>query len=128
MQPQDHWDSIYAGRQADELSWYRPHLERSLALLTQAGSRRDASIIDVGGGASTFVDDLLDLGFLKVTVLDLSSIALECSGLPVVRYSVEGLHALLGPAFQLESSDAEVHLTPWGVAQEFFYGHFRMLA
>ena len=38
---------------------YRPHLETSLALIAQAASSPSASIIDVGGGESTLVDDLL---------------------------------------------------------------------
>ena len=43
----------------EQVSWYRPHLERSLEFIEGAGLEPDAAIIDVGGGASTLVDDLL---------------------------------------------------------------------
>ena len=69
--PQHHWDDVYARKPAEGVSWYRPHLERSLALIDAARLPRDAAILDVGGGASTLVDDLLDRGYTNVSVLDL---------------------------------------------------------
>ncbi len=77
MTEQSHWEDVYARKAADTVSWYRPHLERSLALIDAAGLPRDASIVDVGGGASTLVDDLLDRGYTNVSVLDLSATALD---------------------------------------------------
>ncbi len=59
------------------MSWYREHLETSLELIRRTGLAADAELIDIGGGASTLVDDLLRLGFLSVSVLDLSAVALE---------------------------------------------------
>ena len=56
MTEQTHWEDVYARKASDAVSWYRPHLERSLALIDAAGLPRDASIVDVGGGASTLVD------------------------------------------------------------------------
>jgi hypothetical protein len=47
----------------DAVSWYRPHLETSLALIEKAAPSCSASIIDVGGGESTLVDDLLARGY-----------------------------------------------------------------
>jgi SAM-dependent methyltransferase len=79
MTRQKHWDSIYATQEPDRVSWYRPHLERSLEFLAAAHLPQDASIIDVGGGSSTLVDDLLDLGFCNVTVLDVSQAALDAA-------------------------------------------------
>lgn len=75
--PQDHWEDVYQRKPADTVSWYRPHLETSLALLEQAGLGPDVRLIDVGGGASTLVDDLLDRGVAAITVLDLSRQALD---------------------------------------------------
>jgi SAM-dependent methyltransferase len=72
-----HWDSVYSAKAPDQVSWYRPHLDRSLQFVESARLPLDAAIIDVGGGASTFVDDLLDRGFCNLTVLDLSAAALE---------------------------------------------------
>jgi len=46
---------------------------------------------------------------------------LQCSGLDVVRYAPEALHAEFGPRFRLLRHEAEVHHTPAGKAQEFVY-------
>jgi SAM-dependent methyltransferase len=76
MSGQEHWDQIYARRSPDQVSWYRPHLEQSLAFIEQAQLPLDAAIIDVGGGTSTLVDDLLKRGYTRLTVLDISSKAI----------------------------------------------------
>lgn len=77
MDREDHWDRVYDSKSSDAVSWYAPHLERSLALIEEAGLGPDARIIDVGGGASTLPGDLLDLGYANVSVLDISASALE---------------------------------------------------
>lgn len=77
MDPRTHWEKIYSTKAPDQVSWYRPHLETSLALIKRAAENRTASIIDVGGGESTLVDDLLEDGFQSVTVLDVSQAAIE---------------------------------------------------
>ncbi len=74
-----HWQNVYRTRSAASVSWYRPHLDVSLELLDEAGMTCDSRIIDVGGGASTLVDDLLDRGIRDVSVLDLSEEALACA-------------------------------------------------
>jgi SAM-dependent methyltransferase len=73
-----HWQDVYASKQPGQVSWYAPRLERSLSLISGVASP-DAAVIDVGGGASTLVDDLLRLGFHDVTVLDVSEAALQAS-------------------------------------------------
>ena len=77
MRPREHWDGVYGRRRADEVSWYRPHLEQSMRLIDAANVGPDAAIIDVGCGASTLVDDLLLRGYANITVLDISAAALE---------------------------------------------------
>jgi SAM-dependent methyltransferase len=72
----DHWQHLYRTKKADSLSWYRAHLEVSLELLASAGLSDEARLIDVGGGASTLVDDLLDRGLRDLTVVDVSEEAL----------------------------------------------------
>lgn len=72
-----HWNAVYETKGADKVSWFRPHLDRSLSFIEGLRLEAAAPIIDVGGGASTLVDDLLDRGFTDVTVLDLSASALE---------------------------------------------------
>ena len=205
MSDQEHWDRVYTSRNAREVSWFQPHLERSLAFIEAANVGPTSAVIDVGGGASTFVDDLLARGFENVTVLDVSRAALDasrarlgeraarvhwlcadvtkaslpeaaydfwhdravfhflrdreareryvaavrrslkpgghvvvatfgphgpeqCSGLEVMRYSPEELHAEFGPHFAGLASATETHVTPWGAEQEFIYCYCRMPA
>jgi SAM-dependent methyltransferase len=73
---QEHWEKVYRDKAADAVSWYRPHLELSLALLEDTGLSAASRVLDVGGGASTLVDDLVARGVAAVTVLDLSAAAL----------------------------------------------------
>ncbi len=200
MDAQTHWDKIYTQKAPDQVSWYRPHLEASLALVEQVGSGPSASIIDVGAGESTLVDDLLARGYSNLTVLDISQAAIaasrkrlgdtaehvrwlvaditqaelepsaydvwhdravfhflttaadrkayvrqvvrsvrrgghvivsafgpegptRCSGLDVVRYDAESLHAEFGASFRLISSSRQLHETPFGTTQQFLYCH-----
>ena len=71
-----HWENVYRTKLPSEVSWYRPHLDISLQLIDEAASDRNAHIIDVGGGESTLIDDLLAAGNRNVSVLDLSETAL----------------------------------------------------
>lgn len=79
MSRERHWDRVYETKGPDAVSWYAPHLERSLELIELAGLPASAAIIDVGGGASTLPEDLLDRGFGDITVLDISAKALEAA-------------------------------------------------
>ena len=76
---QDHWQQVYTKKQSTDVSWYQPKPEKSLQLIRASGVALDASIIDVGGGASTLVDHLLDAGYRDVTVLDIAEAAFEQS-------------------------------------------------
>jgi 2-polyprenyl-3-methyl-5-hydroxy-6-metoxy-1,4-benzoquinol methylase len=76
VDPKVHWEKVYRTKQPNEVSWYRPHLDVSLQLIEDASPNRDAQIIDVGGGESTLVDDLLARGYHNISVLDVSSTAL----------------------------------------------------
>ena len=75
MDPKSHWEGIYRNKLPTQVSWYQLHARRSLDLIRRV-SPLDGAIIDVGGGASTLVDDLLDAGYDDLTVLDLSGAAL----------------------------------------------------
>src|SRR5437870_13614470 len=77
MNVETHWEKIYREKSPDAVSWYRPHLETSLALIEKAAPERRVSIIDVGGGESTLVDDLLAHGYQNITVLDVSQTAID---------------------------------------------------
>jgi 2-polyprenyl-3-methyl-5-hydroxy-6-metoxy-1,4-benzoquinol methylase len=205
MQSKDHWEQVYSTKAIDEVSWFQEHAALSLKLIRDARVPPSASIIDVGGGASTLVDDLLANGYLHVTVLDLSAAALaaakarlgiwavgvqwleaniieieldsntydvwhdravfhfltsaeerhayvqavlkavkpgglvivatfaedgpsKCSGLPVMRYDAEELHAEFGEPFVLLGHEKESHHTPGGNEQKFVYCFCRKVA
>lgn len=72
-----HWENIYQTKELKEVSWFQPTPEISLDLIAKSGISKDAKIIDVGGGDSFLVDNLLDLGYKNITVLDISNSAIE---------------------------------------------------
>ena len=204
MQSKTHWEAVYTTKSVERVSWYQPHADKSMDLIGASALPRTAHIVDVGGGASTLVDDLLADGYSQLTVLDLSAAALaesqrrlgplaervqwtvaditmaeftphsvdlwhdravfhflttaeeraayvrqvlravkpgghvivatfgangplQCSGLPVMRYEADGLHAEFGEAFALLSHDEQVHHTPFGTDQQFIYCMCRLL-
>ncbi len=71
----EHWDTIYGTKATDEVSWFQRQPTTSQRLLTSVSSPLGA-VIDVGAGASTLVDTLLDEGWSDVTALDVSAKAL----------------------------------------------------
>ena len=77
MSTQAHWERVYTTKAPTEVSWFRPHLETSLSLIARSTADHSARIIDVGGGESTLVDDLLANGYTNITVLDISHTALD---------------------------------------------------
>ncbi|MBM2830693.1 MAG: methyltransferase [Gammaproteobacteria bacterium] len=77
MNLKNHWERAYSTKPAERLGWYKPHLQTSLTWIKELGLRMDAPILDVGGGASTLVDDLLVEGYQSITVLDISEKALS---------------------------------------------------
>ena len=79
MDSKAHWERIYSTKAANAVSWYQEHAAGSVRLIQGTGIPKDAAIIDVGGGASKLVDDLLAEGYSDVTVLDLSAAALSAA-------------------------------------------------
>lgn len=79
MPGKDHWEKVYTTKAADSVSWFQTHAGQSLELIHGTGLGKDAAIIDVGGGASVLVDDLLNEGYRDLTVLDLSGAALQAA-------------------------------------------------
>lgn len=73
---QKHWENIYQTKQLNDVSWYQPTPETSLDLIKQYDVPTTAKIIDIGGGDSLLVDNLLDKGFQDITVLDISEAAM----------------------------------------------------
>jgi SAM-dependent methyltransferase len=198
MDPKDHWERLYRTKAPTQVSWYQPEARVSLDIIRRVAPDTTTPLIDVGGGASTLVDGLLDAGYETVTVLDVAPAALaiaqrrlgrraarvrwlaadvlnvllpsqaygvwhdravfhfltqpadraryvaqtrkavrpgghvivasfspegppKCSGLDVVRYSPDALHAQFGEGFRLLDSVREDHHTPGGALQAFVY-------
>jgi hypothetical protein len=72
-----HWDTIYQQKLPEQMSWYEPKISASLYWFEKNRIPLTASIIDIGGGDSTLVDDLLRMGFQDITVLDVSEAAIQ---------------------------------------------------
>ena len=79
MESKTHWNKMYADKLADNVTWYQENPQQSLELIAVTGVPPDSAIIDVGGGLSFLVDNLLDAGYHDVTVLDVSGNALQSS-------------------------------------------------
>src|ERR1700694_5744136 len=94
MDQRRHWETVYTKKAPEAVSWYRPHLETSLALIERAAEGYSASIIDVGGGESTLVDDLLACGYQNITVLDISETAIDVTK-KRLGLAVEQIHWLV---------------------------------
>jgi SAM-dependent methyltransferase len=130
----EHWEGLYRAKTAAELSWFEPLPRRSLHAIQETGVPLDAPILDVGGGASLLVDNLLLVGYTDLTVLDLAPAALALAknrlgsaaeGVswiagdvtafrPRRRYAVWHDRAVLH--FLLEKSDQERYLEALGAA------------
>jgi len=72
-----HWERVYTTKEERELSWFEEAPLESFGLIFRTHPNRKSKIIDVGGGSSRLVDMLVERGQAHVTVLDLSSAALE---------------------------------------------------
>ena len=77
MGTKTHWENIYQTKAPTQVSWYQEHARLSLRLIADTGIDRADPIIDVGGGTSTLVDDLLASSYQHLTVLDISASALQ---------------------------------------------------
>jgi ubiquinone/menaquinone biosynthesis C-methylase UbiE len=105
MQDRQHWERVHGAKAPEDTSWYRPHLDRSLAFIEAAGLAPGARILDVGGGTSSLVDDLLDRGFAGVTVLDISATAIERARARLAGRA-DGVEWIVGDITTLELPEA----------------------
>lgn len=79
MQSKSHWENVYQTKSVTQVSWFQERAEMSLQFIHGSGVAKDGHIMDVGGGASTLVDDLLREGYRNLTVLDISAAALQAA-------------------------------------------------
>lgn len=71
-----HWHSVWRNKDQKQLSWYQKNADLSISLIQKVGNK-NAKIIDVGAGASTLVDGLLNLGFGRISLVEISEQALD---------------------------------------------------
>ncbi len=77
MEIKEHWESVYRTKGSQQVSWYQAEPRTSVALIEKCAVRKDEPVLDVGAGASSLADALLDRGFTDITVLDISAAALQ---------------------------------------------------
>ena len=85
----DHWETVYATKHENEVSWFQDDPAPSLELIERAHPGKDTEIIDIGCGASRLVDGLVERGFRHVTALDISAAALDLAALRLGRRASE---------------------------------------
>lgn len=73
----EHWENIYRTKKLAEVSWFQPNPATSLEFIQQYHVSKTSKIIDIGGGDSLLVDHLLQLGYVDISVLDISKSSLE---------------------------------------------------
>jgi len=74
---ENHWNNIYNTKDADKVGWFQPNPVPSIEMLKTSGFNKNSHIIDIGGGDSYFAEQLLDLGYKNISVLDISECAIE---------------------------------------------------
>jgi len=79
MNTSSYWENVYASKDFNEVSWFQAYPTQSLGLIQRSGISKKSNIIDIGGGTSSLVDKLVIEGFESISVLDISSNALEKS-------------------------------------------------
>ena len=79
MNNSTHWENIYASKKAKEVSWYQELPLQSIEIINASKIDRKATIIDVGGGTSNLIAELLRNGFINITALDISNNAIKKS-------------------------------------------------
>lgn len=72
-----HWETVYSTKKPDEVSWTEVVPQTSLDFIREFNLPKTASIIDIGGGDSRLVDNLLEQGFENLAVLDISEKSIQ---------------------------------------------------
>src|SRR4029078_4822006 len=89
MNAKTHWEHIYETKAPTQVSWYQEHARFSLQYIRSTGIQKTDAIIDVGGGASTLVDDLVADGYQQISVLDVSAVPLHLARQRLGTHAVE---------------------------------------
>lgn len=97
MDKQQHWQTVYQTKSPADVSWFQQQPQQSLSFIKAFNLPKDAAIIDIGGGDSRLADNLLQLGYTNITVLDISAAAIEkarqrfSSKAPLVKWIVSDI-------------------------------------
>jgi 2-polyprenyl-3-methyl-5-hydroxy-6-metoxy-1,4-benzoquinol methylase len=89
MSAKTHWEQIYGTKAPTQVSWYQEHARFSLQYIRNTGIRKTDAIIDVGGGASTLVDDLVADGYQHISILDVSAAAMQLARQRLGRHAAQ---------------------------------------
>ena len=94
----EHWERVYKNSSVDKLGWYEARSEPTLKLIELCKLDKNAAILNVGAGATTLVDELIEIGYQNIIANDISKAALEELQLrlgpdrsPLVRWIVDDL-------------------------------------
>ena len=77
LDKKQHWENVFATKQETEVSWYQQKPETSINFFTENNISKEAKIIDIGGGDSYLIDNLLEMGYTNLFLLDISENAVE---------------------------------------------------
>ena len=77
MSKSNFWNDVYRSKRINNVSWYADRLNTSLEIIKTNCSKKESSIIDIGAGRSNLVDDLHDIGYKNLTLMDISKEALK---------------------------------------------------
>jgi EEF1A lysine methyltransferase 2 len=72
-----HWNSVYSSREICTLGWYEESPTPSLTLISRTDIKKDEAIVDIGAGATTLIDNLIEQGFRNIVAVDISEVALN---------------------------------------------------
>ncbi|MDD3558936.1 MAG: class I SAM-dependent methyltransferase [Melioribacteraceae bacterium] len=75
----EHWNKVYSSNDMTNLGWYEEIPKPSLDFISECGLDKNAVILDVGSGATTLIDNLIQQGYKNIIATDISTIALEKS-------------------------------------------------
>ena len=77
MDNKKHWENIYQKKEIDGVSWYQKIPSESLQLIKKYSLSNSDKIIDIGCGKSFLADNLLELNYTNISLVDISSNALK---------------------------------------------------
>ncbi len=72
-----YWNKVYDKNEVNQLGWYENNPEPSIKLIDNCKLNKNARILNVGAGASTLIDSLLENGYKNVIATDISVSSLE---------------------------------------------------